>query len=319
MSNYFPKIKVMDTRRLFFFVKIILAITILAILFWSIDTSSFNEIKVNWLSLDSVIVLFLLILSLLPRALRWQYLMNDGIVEKVSISNSFRFLLVGSALNLVMPAGAGDVAKSYFGYKWTGIKERMVSVSLYDKLVAIASLAILSLYALVSTKNILFLGAAASIVPWLIIQNYNVLIKWKWFDKLNNWGSSKIKMFDLAKLRSNLTFSSHIIFTAFVLSTLGWLLDYTLLYFCFQWVEANINLTEVFYNGPLLTLGRLFPFTLNGIGSDESIMIFVFSGITDSSKILVAALLYRFIIMILPALPGIYYLYATRQWKSIKP
>ena len=55
---------------------------------------------------------------------------------------------------------------------------------------------------------------------------------------------------------------------------------------------------------PLITLARLFPFTLNGLGTDEGVMMFLFHG--DENRILAGALIYRLILILVPALVGLF-------------
>ena len=61
----------------------------------------------------------------------------------ISIKNSFYLNLVGITMNLFLPASSGDIAKSYYGYKWYGIKEEMLSSNIFDKFMALFSVFII--------------------------------------------------------------------------------------------------------------------------------------------------------------------------------
>ena len=54
---------------------------------------------------------------------------------------------------MITPSGAGDVIKGYFGYKWFGGKERMLSISFVDKVIAVLSLFYLSTYSFIANNN----------------------------------------------------------------------------------------------------------------------------------------------------------------------
>lgn len=231
--------------------------------------------------------------------------MNNGSI-KISQWNSFKFLLVGSALNIVMPAGAGDVAKSYFGYKWTGIKERMFSVSLYDKLVAIASLSVLSIYATMVTKNYLILLAGTlSLLPLLFVRFHKSIFEFALFNKALLFIDSKTKKISIQDILEHLVVSRKKTIVAFIWSASSWILTYYLMYECFQLLNLNISLKIVIAMSPILTLARLFPFTFNGLGSDELLIVLLFSKSDVSNEsILAGALIYRLLTLILPAIFG---------------
>ena len=97
--------------------KFFVSITILTVLFWNFNFA-FSRLENIDLSLVLIlkITVFLAIGALL-RALRWHYLMNSDGNKYLSFVSSFKLLTVGSALNNIAPAGLGDIAKGYFGYK----------------------------------------------------------------------------------------------------------------------------------------------------------------------------------------------------------
>ena len=298
-------------------IQIVLSTVILAVLFASVDTS---QLSLRYLSLtpgNIALIMVILVLSLLPRSMRWLYLMNaDKSDNQISHLNALRFLLVGTALNHVTPAGVGEVARSYFGYKWTGIKERMVSVSLYDKIIAVSSLSALALGAYFYTRNVLLLVAAViSVGPFLVIACRKWIVAIPPIDAVISWLDSKTKAISLREMLEHFQLPADVVALGFVLSWIGWMLDYSILYLCFELTQLEIDFHTVMAMGPLLTLGRLFPFTLNGVGSDEAIIVFLFA--TDPSMqgpVLLGALIYRIVMLILPAIVGAYYLLVTRQW-----
>jgi len=247
--------------------------------------------------------------------------MNDK-KKKISITQieSLKLLLVGSSLNIVLPSGTGDIAKSYYGYKWTGIKERMLAISLIDKLIAIGSILFITPFAFYFSKNYTILIAGMlSILPFIFLYYFNFFNNYKLFNIPFKFISKKIKKIDLELLITHLKIPPSKILFSFILSIIAWIVTYILLYLCFNIVGLSIPLKLVIISIPFLTLGRLFPFTLNGIGSDEALILFLFSNNEfQKEPILIAALLYRLILMFLPALIGLLFILKKPNSNEIK-
>lgn len=301
--------------RLFTVIKITFSILILFVLFKSVNIDSIqkicHEIDYKYLLIVAVIIP----ISISIRAYRWIYLMNFKQEKKlVDFKMGMNITLVGVALNIFMPAQSGDIAKSYFGYKWSGIKERMVSISLYDKIFGISSVAFLGIFSGIFYRNYYFsLFSLLAFIPFLIIfvikKNKMVL---QFLYKISN-KFFKRKL-DLLEVINNFNFDKSLLIKSFLISILGWLFSYTVLWLSFKIVLANSPLLFIFMVSPILTLGRLFPFTLNGIGSDEAIIVFLFKSIKIStSQSLYAALIYRIILMILPGLAGLLIIMLRRE------
>ncbi len=286
-------------------IQIIVSLLILVLLIVQFNVSDFSQLHFSFDVTTAFLLLAFLFLSLFTRSIRWSYLMNNG-ETKISQWNSFKFLLVGSALNIIMPAGAGDVAKSYFGYRWTGIKERMFSVSLYDKLVAIASLSVLSVYATIVTKNyFILLAGALSLLPLVIVRYHKHIFRIPLFSKALTFIDAKIKKVSITEILENLIISRKKTIVAFIWSACSWVITYFLMYKCFQLLNLNISLQTVIAMSPILTLARLFPFTFNGLGSDELLIVLLFSNseVSDES-VIASAIIFRILILIIPAIFG---------------
>ncbi len=240
--------------------------------------------------------------------------MNFNSTQKITQTDSFKLLLVGSTLNLFMPAGSGDIAKSYFAYKWSGIKERILWASIYDKIIAISSLSILAFFSLISDRNpeyllVIFL----SLLPFLIVNNLNVLYKLKYVKRFLSIFKNKIDW----ELLLNIKVPLHVNLKSLTLSVFAWILTYLAMYLAFSIVKVNAPFTEILIKSPIITLGRLFPFTLNGIGTDEALLIYLFGNnkISLQEKVFMGALIYRFFMIIVPGIMGISILLTKTQLK----
>jgi len=304
--------------RLIRWVQITLSVGILASLVYVLDFSSFTDFHVNFSQKHITLILVLLIMALWIRSFRWQMLMNQAPDVNVGGLDSFRFLLVGSALNMILPAGSGDIAKSYFGFRWSGIKERMLSISLLDKFIAIGSLAFLCVGSIYITGETYFIWAMLlSTFPLVLVMNEKRFRKVKIFENIFQFVNRKVRKVDLEEVLKNMNISNKYLAFSLLLSCVGWIMSYMVLYYCFHLVAAEISFNYVLAMGPLLTLARLFPFTFNGIGSDEVVIVFLFSqGGQAQETILMAALIYRIIMLIIPAIPGLYFLAVTKKMGS---
>ena len=256
-------------------------------------------------------------LSIVPRIIRWQRLMNYNSDNKVSLLFSTKITFIGLALNIISPAGSGDIIKSYYGYKWLGMKERMLSVSFYDKLMAFFALGFLSLLAfLVEGRGVYILSALFCITPILIIKN-KMIVNYFCSNRLVGWLNNKSLKLDFNSLQNHLKFDNKITTQSFSLSLIAWIIDFIFFYYCFQITGLNTPLKEVFFDGSLLKLGKLFPFTLNGLGTDELIMTYLFAkSEIEYGMVVVSSLIYRIIIDVVPALVGVILIFTRSNTKK---
>lgn len=270
-------------------------------------------------------VLGVIILSLIPallvRGYRWK-LLFDNRTNSIRLTDSMALLLVGAALNLVLPASTGDIAKSYFGYRWSGVKERMLSVSLIDKVIALGAISVLGVPCALYRGELLYAGLSILVLlPAFVLLGLPVLIKHVPFCRKLFNGATKVvrKKLDFLKVVEQVNPSKKKVAEALLLSVTGWLITYLQMYLCFRAVDVKIPLVYVFSVAPLLTLVRLFPFTLSGIGTDEAAMWYFFSHAGAGLEgILAGAFAYRFVILILPGMVGLLVLARTKRLGSSK-
>lgn len=256
----------------------------------------------------------ILVLSLLARALRWHLLMKWAGARGLTFLFAIRLLLVGAALNTFMPAGTGDVAKSYFGYKWTGIKERMLAVSLYDKLVALAALFPFGVLAWHLLGAPWLLGVSCILMlPLLAVEGMRLpgagsAASAAW--KRSSFLSRKL---DIDALLAATRFRPGQLALAYGLSVAGWVLSYAMLWSAFMCYGKAVQLSTVLGLSPAMTLGRLFPFTLNGLGTDEAVILFLFKPhVQPDLAIVASALVYRIALLIVPAMFGLALILAAK-------
>jgi uncharacterized protein (TIRG00374 family) len=255
---------------------------------------------------EVVFGIVLMFVSILPRIMRWQLLMNYRSNNKVSFLFSAKITFVGLALNIISPAGSGDIIKSYYGYKWLGMKERMLSVSFYDKLMAFLGLGFLSLLALgIELRVVYLVSTLLCVAPFLIVKSKKI-VTYFCSSKIITWLNSKSVKLDFMSLQNHMAFDGRVTVGSFLLSLLAWVIDFIFLYYCFSIVGLNIPLKEVFFDGSLLKLGKLFPFTINGLGTDELIMTYLFAKSEfQYGMVVVSSLIYRVVMDAVPAIVGV--------------
>jgi glycosyltransferase 2 family protein len=289
--------------------KITFSLLFVFLIYKGLDVENIPFQRINLSAPILLQIIGVLFLSVYLRAYRWRILANMHIGEgnKIGIIVSLKYLLIGSTLNIFLPSGAGDVVKGYFAGKEQGNANQMYNASIYDKLIAISSLFFISIYGFYYSGNYwVLLAGVLSFTPLLIMLSSKFIMNIKWTIKL--LGKTKNRM--IHKLANFLQRGFHISFKKFILTTgisiLAWLCTYYLLFLCFETVALIISLEDVMTNSPMITLGRLFPFTLSGIGSDEALIIYLFKSVTSSVEvILVGALLYRIVVIIIPGIIGV--------------
>lgn len=266
--------------------------------------------KLQDLKLDRLAFLVLLLIpGFLIRAYRWQMLFNDGRTS-VSLRDAVLLLFVGLGLNLFLPASSGDVAKSFFAYRWSGVKERMLSISLFDKIIALGSIAFVgipaSLYAgqvVYAVLSLLVLAPVIALVLMpVLVHRFRFMLRL--FNACTRLARGRL---DFLQIIRELKIPPAKLLYAIILSILGWLITYGQLYLSFRCIGADIRVLYVFSVAPFLTLARLFPFALNGLGTDEMAMYFFFhqAGLALET-IIAAAIIYRLIVLLLPGFLGLW-------------
>jgi uncharacterized protein (TIRG00374 family) len=263
----------------------------------------------------AVVIFFL---GLLLRAVRWMAILNKERRE-VGFVDSLLVTLVGGALNLFLPATSGEVAKSVYAYHRTGIRERAVAGSVVDKLVALLAAGLLGLVPSVACRLWDLAGYNLLLVALLAVLVYfPKVLPWKLVTKLLRGLRVETSLEEL-KDGSALTPRLHVV--CLVLSLLAWATTFVSVYFLFVAIRAeNVSLGKVFMVVPLTTVARLFPFTLDGIGTAEAASVYFFgrAGIAPEAA-LAAQLLSRLIGSYLVGVLGALVMLCTGSRRGTRP
>jgi uncharacterized membrane protein YbhN (UPF0104 family) len=261
-------------------------------------------------SLLNIKPIFLLAIALIPvgiffRAWRLFEILNKD-SKIISLKNSYLLTLVGVGLNIFLPASMGDIAKSYYGYKWHGSKEEMLSASIADKIIALLSLFIIGsaaafflemgtlfLFSILISFLILLLVFYPRLFPWFIINKlYFILTKNQMNDK---------------KLDQAFNLSNKIKLITIIISIIGWLISCLQLLIICESFSIKIDFLYILAIASLMNLAILFPLTLNGLGSSEAMIIYLFGlkNISPTLAVLVSFLYTQIISTIIPGSFGL--------------
>ena len=233
------------------------------------------------------LALIIYFLNIAFRAYRLEVLLNkDG--TRLTFREAYLITLIGVALNMFIPATMGDIGRSYYGYKMYGIKEEMLSATLVDKIFALSSLFLLGLIS-AAIMGYLWLGLAsltAAIVALLPL-TFPRIIPW---NLLNALLRRFQKSLDVEKLLHAFHLPLSLKFYIMVISILGWLCTCVFFYTVCRAFPVSVSLGYVIVIMPILTIVRLFPFTVNALGPAEVAVAYFFSllGISSTLAVLIS-------------------------------
>ena len=262
--------------------------------------STWREVRFSYLILATLIVP----VSILPRVYRWGLIINRE-KSSVSLADLYLFTLAGISLNFLLPANLGDIARSYYGHKKTGLGEEMLTSSLADKLIALFSIFSLGatasfLYGLHSyTYLSLVLAVICAVVPFC-----PNLLPWGLIEKVARRFAGETKA---RQLREQFTLSNKVKIMAILWSIIGWSVTFLIFYIICRAFSTNVKFTYVFAIAPMIILARLCPLTLSGLGTQEAMVMYLFRSIgVDRTNSLLISMTFSFIVSVIPAFVGLF-------------
>ncbi|KQC07904.1 MAG: hypothetical protein APR54_05400 [Candidatus Cloacimonas sp. SDB] len=281
--------------RIVYFLKIVITVIILFIIFRKIN---FSEVVTNFGKLNFQIIILLFITALIKIYLgykNWGNYLELNPEYESDKTETFRSLMIGYALRFLIPGGYGIVGKVYFVKN----KKRSTLVSIgIEKFIQIwtallfASFAAVFYFQQLSIYLKLSLFVLILFSP-LLISLVSRIMKKKAKPYLGNYN----RFLFAISLRQNL----------FMLFTL--LQFYLILNFF-----GTIDLFTILITVPLILTANLIPISYAGLGFKETFAIGILSRYNISPEIAVTCTLVIFFLnTAAPALLGIYYLIRTRN------
>jgi glycosyltransferase 2 family protein len=277
--------------KLFFFLKI--AVTI-AVLFFIAQKTDFYQVFTNIVQLDFLILLILLFSAgakIYLIYLNWSKFLQMNPDYVVNRSETFKSLMIGEALRLLIPGGYAVAGKMYF------VKNKRK-----------ATLASIGMEVIIQVWTLLVFAVLGSV---FYFQQVSLAIKLVLLVLI------LISPFFLniyAKFYKKDTFRSHLILykrsIGMILIRQSACLIITIFqYFIIIYSFVKIDIFSIFISVPLVLTANLIPISYAGLGFKETFAIEVFSHYNISAEIAVTCTLLVFVFStILPALIGLFYI-----------
>jgi uncharacterized membrane protein YbhN (UPF0104 family) len=206
----------------------------------------------------------------------------------LSFTDAYLLTLIGIALNIVIPGTMGDLARSYYGYRMYGIKEEILSIAVVDKILAFCALFLLGAvsgyvmgYGELGTFSLIF--GVLSFLPL-------AFPRWFPWSVVNRLLRRFKKSLDQEKLLKAFTLSARLKIWGLLVSLVGWLGTSLFFYIVCAAFPVQVNLGYILLVMPILTIIRLFPFTINAVGPMEVAVVYFFGflGIPSTVAVLIS-------------------------------
>jgi hypothetical protein len=227
--------------------------------------------------------LLLIPMTIFIRAWRW-YLILKTYNVSVTLKEATQLTWIGQSLNTFLPATLGEIARSYFLKDVSGIWHKAMTPTLVDKLVAVSSIFFLGAIASLFFGEIyftlfsaFFLIVSLGVIFFIFhISKRKPIIHWK------NFGSW------------------------FAISLVGWLVTYFIMFIlCRPFIGTEVSIFYYFSIAPLITLARILPISLNGLGVQEWVIIYSLKHLGISEEIsVISSLMFTVVLVFSPAIIG---------------
>ena len=270
---------------------------------------SFVELKTvskAWSSADPFMLGLTFVLmppAVLSRAFRWWYILRRNHIN-VPLATMGRVTFIGMALNLILPGGIGDVARSYYGWVFAGNKEAMLASAIVDKVVALFTLCLLgAICALLTGLYRLFVVSILLSIPLFVLLALPRLVPW-W---LVSYVFKRVlkKDFDRERLKHTFHLGRHTCVISIIVSLIAWMITNAMYYCAFRAFTEKASLGYVYSIAPLINIARIVPISVSGLGSVDLLIIFLLGEIGIGESIsMMASLTVDISLIILPGIVG---------------
>jgi len=250
----------------------------------------------------------------LLRAMRWRALLDAATAGAApGVLSMLRLTVMGTALNLLLPAGAGDVLKAWYASEGGIDGESAFATALYDKLLALAMLFPLGGAAAAYRGDGASLAAClvASAICWVLVLRPGLL----------PWGPMGAlvrplvgRRLDKAQLALAARPPLPVLLRAASLALAAWVVAASILGLLVVAVSPESPWLIGLLAYPYLMVGALFPLTLGGLGSAEAAAVMALARWdVVAAAALVAVVLWRALLHLGPAAVGALFLLGERR------
>lgn len=268
-------------------------IIFLYIIFYLVDISEIKNIIIKSNIFLISLAFFLVIIMILLQSWRWNYLKKiQGL--KYSLSDSFLIFCAGVFWGIITPGRLGDIIKIVYLQKdGSSVGKSAVSV-IIDRLADLLFLLVIGYVSMffflnffskqLVTISVLF---ALIIITGLLLQNklIKILLKKLFFvfvpDKYQK--SWHLNFQDFMIDLKNYTFSNYLVI--FLITIIIWIIYYLQMFFLIKSIGiSNISFTYLIMAVTIAAVTTLIPISINGIGTRDATLLFLFSLVGISSE-----------------------------------
>jgi len=292
-----------------FFTLIAIAAGILVVLFSRVEIQEVYGVFDKSDKVMLIALMGILVIVHFFNALRWRVMLK--VVEcEVSVRTATRLFFANMPLAKIVPFYGGEFLRTYYLKDKLSIT-RHAGVIFAGMALDFLVLAALSLLGglMLGIKFIYLFGlftSSALIVSFVLLAILKQRLPLKLRGRVDNF----LYIFRLTAKQPR-TLAE---ITALTLA--GWFLIFLYIKLTFSVLSASVGLLSIFAFQPVVILISLLPITIWGIGTRETVMIFLFSGLAQEPVIFAVGLTYSFMGGVL--LPILFLPLAYKIWRELK-
>ncbi len=261
----------------------------------------FRSVKLSYV----VIAAFLYLLSYFVRSLRWNKLLSVNL--KMGAGRTFLIWMAGNFINYMIPVRAGELAKSFFVKKTTGvpisktlpsvfIDKMFDSVSIFLVLILLPFLNVhvsdYLLFLIIMLIAVFFVGFTILILS-AIKKDEIIAFLHRWSKYIPYKYEKKYEDIVQLFVEGVAIFKNHYVLLPelLILTLLAVSIDSVYFLFMFKAFNQEINYFMILFGYTLIYLSYVIPHPPAQIGSNELVMIIVFSAGLGLDKTMVSAVM----------------------------
>lgn len=293
-----------------FFIPLLITGALLVFLISKIDLDNLTKIFASSnLLLFIVITIIFLVLNSIFFSFRWQQTINI-IGHSISFYKALVLSLASYPISKITPLNSGDLARAYFLKNKISMSKNtgaIVIERLFDFLV----LALFAIIGGLATQNVYSIstGVVISLAIFALL-----LLGKKIKPKKNGQIYDRIRNF-LHVFKNIQNKQKNLLFILFF-TILIWFDIIIYIKLVFFILGYNIPLFLIMALQPLVILLAIIPITLSGIGSRETVMLFLYQGLAPDAIILSVGLTFSMVAVIILSIVGLPFLYIAIKMKK---
>ncbi len=285
-------------------------------------TKVFQEIKnIIWIYLE-ISIIFIILFYIL-QTLKWFVIARKQKID-ISFKEAFKINLISNFYGFVTPGKLGTVIRANYLKKKGAETGKGLSNFVIDKILDLCSLFVLTIWfgfivykEIISVEYLYFiLGAFALLITLFFIfykKEYSKFLLRFVYKKLipNKMKEKSRTLFnsfyeDLPPLSSLLFY--------FIINLITWVVNYAVVYLVGLSLGINVNFVYFLIILPISTLIAQIPITIDGFGTRELTLIFLFGLLKISEvKVLSMSILSILMVNIIPSLIAIIFILSERK------